>query len=56
MMAITKKLEEVYANFWGLYDTFSQFKSIYAAILMCKYTRKTWTLYLKEKNDFVNAS
>lgn len=55
MTATTKKLEEVHANLWGPYDPLSQSGSVYSAILMCKHTRKSWMLYLKGKDDFVNA-
>ena len=46
MTPITHKLEEVHADLWGPHDPPSQSGSTYAAILMCKHTRKTWTLYL----------
>ena len=55
MTATTKKLEEVHADLWGPHDPPSQSGSIYAAILICEHTRKTWTLYLKGKDDFVDA-
>ena len=52
---ITSKLEEVHANLWGPHDPPSQSGSTYAAILMCEHTRKTWTLYLRGKNDFIDV-
>ncbi len=55
MTATISKLEEIYADFWGPHDPPSQSGSIYVAILMCEYTRKTWTLYLRGKDDFVDA-
>ncbi len=54
-MPTTNKLEDVHADLWGPHDPPSQSGSVYAAILMCEHTRKTWTLYLRGKNDFVDA-
>lgn len=54
-MAISNELEEIYANFWGLHDLPLQSKSIYAAILICEHMRQTWTLYLQEKDNFVDV-
>lgn len=51
----TEKLEEVHADFWGPHNPPSQWGSTYGTILMCEYTKKTWTLYLKGKNNFVNV-
>ncbi len=55
MTATTSKLEEIHTYLWGPHDPPSQSRSIYAAVLMCKHTRKTWTLYLRRKDDFVDA-
>ena len=55
MIPTTSKLEEVHADLWGPHDPSSQSGSIYAIILMCKHTQKTWTLYLQEKDDFIDA-
>ncbi len=55
MTVTTSKLEEIHADLWGLYESPSQSGSIYAAILICKYTWKTWTLYLKGKDNFINS-
>ena len=52
---ITNKLEEVHADLWSPHNLPSQSKSFYTAILMCEHTRKTWTLYLQGKDDFVDA-
>ena len=49
------KLEKVHADLWGPHDPPSQPGSTYAAILICEYTRKTWTLYLQRKNNFIDA-
>lgn len=48
------KLEEVHVDLWGPHDPPSQSGSIYSTILMCEHTRKTWTLYLRGKDDFVD--
>lgn len=55
MTATTSKLEKVHIDFWGPQNPPSQSGSAYAAILMCKYSKKTWTLYLHGKDDFVDA-
>ncbi len=55
MTATTNKLKEIHADLWGSHDPLSQSGSIYAAILICEHTRKTWTLYLRGKDDFVDA-
>ncbi len=55
MTTITNKQEEVYADLLGPYDPPSQSESIYIAILMCEHIRKTWTLYLRRKDNFVDV-
>lgn len=55
MTAITSKLEKMHADLWGLYRSASQSGNSYAGIFMCKQIQKTWTLYLQEKDNFVNA-
>lgn len=55
MTPTTNKLEEVHADLWGPHDPPSQFGSTYAAILICEHTRKTWILYLRGKDDFIDA-
>lgn len=54
MTATINKLKEVHTELWGLHDSLSWSGNIYLAILMCEYIYKTWTLYLKSKNDFVD--
>ncbi len=55
MTTTTNKLIEVHADLWGLHDSLLQLGSTYAVILICEHIRKTWTLYLRGKNDFVDA-
>lgn len=55
MIPTTSKLKEVHADLWGPHNPPSQSGSVYAGILMCEHTRKTWTLYLRGKDDFVDA-
>lgn len=55
MTVTTSKLEKVHADLWGPHDPQSRSGNTYAAILMCKHTRKTWTLYLRGKDEFVDA-
>ena len=55
MSAANEKLEEVHADLWGPHDPPSQSGSTYAVILLCEHTRKSWTLYLRSKDEFVDA-
>lgn len=55
MIVTTDKLEEVHNNLWGPHNLPLQSRSSYAAILLCEHTRKTWTLYLWGKDDFVDT-
>lgn len=45
MTPANEKLEEVHADLWGPHDPPSRSGNAYAAILICEYTQKTWTLY-----------
>lgn len=38
-----------------MHDLLSQFGSIYVTILICEHIRKTWTLYFRRKDDFING-
>ncbi len=51
----TEKLEEVHAELWCPHDPPSRSGNTYAGILMCEKTRKTWTLYLRSTDEFVDA-
>lgn len=55
MRPTTEKFEEVHTDLRGLHNPPSQSGSIYATILMCEHTWRTWTLYLGGKDNFVNA-
>lgn len=55
MTLTTGKLNELYTNLWGPHNPLSQSGNTYAVILMCEHTQKTWTLYLRGKNNFINA-
>ena len=54
MSSTNKKLEEVNIDFWSLNDLASLSRSIYAAILICKKTKKIMILYLHFKDKFVD--
>lgn len=55
-MASTKlRLEEVYADLWGPHQPYSLSGKIYAAILICEHTRKSWVLFISSKDAFVEA-
>ena len=56
MTSTNKKLEEVHVDFWGSYDPASLSRNVYAAILICEKTKKTWVLYFHSKDEFVDAS
>lgn len=55
MTPTTKKLEKVHADLWGPHNLPSQSGSVYAVILICEHTQRTWTLYLRSKTNFINA-
>lgn len=55
MTVTTSKLEEVHADLWGPHNPPSRSRDTYSAILMCEHTRKTWTLNLRGKDEFVDA-
>lgn len=55
MMATIDILKKVHINFWGLHNPLLQSENIYIAILICEYTRKTQTLYLQRRENFVDA-
>ncbi len=55
MTPTKEKLEEVHADLWGPHHSASRSGNTYAAILMCKHSRKTWILYLRTKDEFVDA-
>ena len=49
------KLEEVHLDLLGPHDPSSLTDSTYASILMCEKTRKSWVLYLRSEDEFVDA-
>lgn len=55
MTPASEKLEEVHADLWGPHEPPSRSGNVYAAILMCERTRKTWILYLRSKDEFIDA-
>lgn len=55
MTPANEKPEEVYADLWGLHDPPLRSNNAYAVIFMYKHTRKTWTLYLRTKNKFIDV-
>lgn len=54
MILTIKKFEKVHADLWGLHHPPSQSESVYAAIFIQEHTWKTWTLYLRNKDNFVD--
>lgn len=55
MTPTANKSDEVYVDLWSPYNPLSLSRSVYAANLICKYTRKTLILYLRGKDDFMDA-
>ncbi len=55
MTPIEEKLEEVHVDLWRPHNLPSLSGSTYAAIFVCEKTRKMWILYLRLKDEFVNA-
>ena len=55
MIPTRERLEKVHADLWGLHYPASRSGNTYAAILMCEHSRKTWVLYLRIKDEFVDA-
>ncbi len=55
MTPIKEKLEEVHAELLGPHHPASRSGNTYAAILMCEQSRKTWIIYLRTKDEFVDA-
>ncbi len=55
MTPAEEKLEEVHVNLWGPHDPPSLSGSVYTAILIYEKTRKSWVLYLRSKDEFVDA-
>lgn len=55
-MTLTReRLEEVHADLWGPHYPASWSGNTYATILICKHSQKTWVLYLRIKDKFVDA-
>lgn len=49
---ITRRLQEVQADLWGLYKSTSILSKNFVVLLFDKFTRKLWILILKSKNKF----
>lgn len=55
MTPINKKLKEIYVDLWGPHNPPSLSDSSYAVIFLCEKSRKTRVLYLRSKDEFVDA-
>lgn len=55
MTPTKERLEEVHADLWGPHYPASRPGNNYTAILMYEHSRKTWVLYLRTKDEFVDA-
>lgn len=55
MTPATQKLEEVHVDLWGPHYPPSFAGKQYAAILICSKTRKSWVIFLRTKDKFVDV-
>ena len=55
MTPTTKRLQEMNANLWGLYDPASILGKNYVALLLDEFTCKLWIILLKNKDKFFNT-
>lgn len=55
MTEVNEKLEEVHIDLWGPHYPQSLLGNTYMGILIDVKTKKSWVLYLRSKNKFVNA-
>ena len=55
MTPTTRKLQEVHADLWGPHDPASISGKNYVALLLDKFTRKSWILLLRSKDKFFDA-
>ena len=55
MTVRTSKLKEVHADLWEPHNPPSCSGNTYSTILICEHTRKTWILYLRGEDEFVDA-
>lgn len=52
---VDEKLEKIHVDLWGPHDPVSLSGKKYAGILLDAKTRKTWVIYLRSKDEFVDA-
>lgn len=52
MTLITRRLQEVHADLWGSYKPASILRKNYVALLLNISIRKSWILFLRNKNEF----
>lgn len=55
MTEVNKKLKEVHVDLWGPHYPPSLSGKMYAAILLDAKMRKSWVMYLRSKDEFVDA-
>ena len=55
MTPTTRRLQEVHADLWGPYEPASISGKSYVALLLDKFTRKSWLLILRSKDKFFDA-
>lgn len=51
----TRKLQEIYADLWELYNLLLLLEKIYIGLLFDKFTCKSWVLLLQSKEKFFDA-
>lgn len=55
MTPTTRKLQEIHADLWGLHDPPSLSKRTYVGLLLDEFTRKSWVLVLRSKDEFFDV-
>lgn len=55
MTMTEEKLDEVHVDLWGPHYPLSLSGKTYAAILLDEKTRKTWIVFLRSKDEFIDA-
>lgn len=50
-----KKLKQIYTDLWSPYNPLSQSRKLHITMLLYKNLRKIWTLYIWNKDRFVNV-
>lgn len=55
IIKVEEKLDEMHVNLWGLHHPTSLSGKTYAPIILDTKSRKTWVIYLRSKDEFVDV-